>query len=150
MFWAALGLHHSVVCHGCQLGWKSIVAKTFGKPLKKPLQLASNDQAVLDLFKDCLCKGCDHAPTAGADTKNSEKYPPEFARLVHHAFEKWVGRAATPNNVQGRDSPHVTSTGWYPLEESVNCPSAPALTWDTVPDAKRVEQILLEVMMNGA
>jgi hypothetical protein len=75
---------------GCEYGIKSIVKKSFGKPIKKPWRIATNSKIIGSAFS-LRCRGhVDHAVCQGGgdkgDTRHTESYSPEFAHIFHKAF----------------------------------------------------------------
>ena len=82
-----LGLQR-IEIHGCMLG----LTASDGLPIKKPWYIATNCSELLSMLKGKVCKGHHerHTPCQGSETKRTEQYTPELARIVHDAFRRSI------------------------------------------------------------
>ena len=74
---------------GCALGLTS----KEGTPIRKPWRIATTSKLMFDAFSSLKCPGhSSHAPCAGDETKRTESYTDEMAKLIHQAVS---GEATT-------------------------------------------------------
>ena len=84
---ALLGLQRIEIL-GCMLG----LTASDGLPIKKPWYSATNCLELISMLKGKVCKGHHerHTPCQGSETKRTEQYTPELARIVHDAFRRSI------------------------------------------------------------
>ena len=106
-----------------------------GKPILKPWTVATNDQCLYETLETSKCPGSDvhpeHRSCEGKDTKLTESYTPEMAKIIHGAWEQ-----SCANKVAGsglNDPASVES----PTKSEGNPEAIPAMPLVDVPQGHR-------------
>ena len=81
---------NSMKLDGCEFGLIAKHGRNKGVAIRKPWRVDSNCSFVLQNLDRQCSKKHDHAPCAGRDTKETERYTFAFVSAVHSAFCGWV------------------------------------------------------------
>ena len=81
---------NSMKLDGCEFGLTAKHGRNKGVAIRKPWRVDSNCSFVLQNLDRQCSKKHDHAPCAGRDTKETERYTFAFVSAVHSAFCGWV------------------------------------------------------------
>ena len=82
---------------GCEFGLVSLHCSNKGQPIKKPWRVDSDCCFVLQNLDRQCSKTHVHAPFAGRDTKESERYTSSLVAAVHSAFAGWCQLRVRPS-----------------------------------------------------